>query len=209
MIFNQHSDLEGQHAFLGASKNSWLNYDQEKLATAYKRQYANQIGTILHDLAHRCIKNRVKLSKSDRHLVLLTLLENGIPQGLIDANDILETLAPFVNDALGFRMETEQVLYYSENAFGTADAISFKNNFLRIHDYKSGVLPVHMEQLYIYAALFCLEYVVKPENIKIELRIYQSGEALCEEPDPETIRAIMNKIVDSDRFLRKLKEEER
>lgn len=209
MIFNQHSDLEGQHAFLGASKNSWLNYDQDKLATAYKRQYANQIGTILHDLAHRCIKNRVKLSKSDRHLVLLTLLENGIPQGLIDANDILETLAPFVNDALGFRMETEQVLYYSENAFGTADAISFKNNFLRIHDYKSGVLPVHMEQLYIYAALFCLEYVVKPENIKIELRIYQSGEALCEEPDPETIRAIMNKIVDSDRFLRKLKEEER
>lgn len=209
MIFNQHSDLEGQHAFLGASKNSWLNYDQEKLATAYKRQYANQIGTILHDLAHRCIKNRVKLSKSDRHLVLLTLLENGIPQGLIDANDILETLAPFVNDALGFRMETEQVLYYSENAFGTADAISFKNNFLRIHDYKSGILPVHMEQLYIYAALFCLEYVVKPENIKIELRIYQSGEVLCEEPDPETIRAIMNKIVDSDRFLRKLKEEER
>ncbi len=209
MIFNQHLDLEGQHAFLGASKNSWLNYDQDKLATAYKRQYANQIGTILHDLAHRCIKNRVKLSKSDRHLVLLTLLENGIPQGLIDANDILETLAPFVNDALGFRMETEQVLYYSENAFGTADAISFKNNFLRIHDYKSGVLPVHMDQLYIYAALFCLEYVVKPENIKIELRIYQSGEVLCEEPDPETIRAIMNKIVDSDRFLRKLKEEER
>lgn len=209
MIFNQHSDLEGQHAFLGASKNSWLNYDQDKLATAYKRQYANQIGTILHDLAHRCIKNRVKLSKSDRHLVLLTLLENGIPQGLIDANDILETLAPFVNDALGFRMETEQVLYYSENAFGTADAISFKNNFLRIHDYKSGILPVHMEQLYIYAALFCLEYVVKPENIKIELRIYQSGEVLHEEPDPETIRAIMNKIVDSDRFLRKLKEEER
>ena len=209
MIFNQHSDLEGRHAFLGASRFSWLNYDAEKLKLVYKSQYANIMGTILHDLAHRCIVNKVKLSKSDRHLVLLTLLENGIPQGLIDANDILETLAPFVNDAIGFRMETEQVLYYSENAFGTADAISFKNNFLRIHDYKSGVLPVHMEQLYIYAALFCLEYVVKPENIKIELRIYQSGEVLCEEPDPETIRAIMNKIVDSDRFLRKLKEEER
>ena len=209
MIFNQHSDLEGQHAFLSASKYSWLNYDQEKLATAYKNQYATTIGTILHDLAHRCIKNKVKLSKSDRHLVLLTLLENGVPQGLIDANDILETLAPFVNDALGFRMETEQVLYYSENAFGTADAISFKNNFLRIHDYKSGITPVHMDQLYIYAALFCLEYVVKPENIKIELRIYKQGEVLHEEPDPEVIRAIMNKIVDSDRFLRKLKEEER
>ena len=209
MIFNQHSDLEGQHAFLSASKYSWLNYDQGKLEEAYRRQYATTIGTILHDLAHRCIKNKVKLNKSDRHLVLLTLLDNGIPQGLIDANDILETLAPFVNDAIGFRMESEQVLYYSENAFGTADTIAFRNNFLRIHDYKSGTTPVHMDQLYIYAALFCLEYVVKPENIKIELRIYQSGEVLCEEPEPEVIRAIMNKIVDSDRYLRKLKEEER
>lgn len=209
MIFNRHSDLEGQHAFLSASKYSWLNYDQTKLEEAYCRQYATTIGTILHDLAHRCIKNKVKLNKSDRHLVLLTLLDNNIPQGLIDANDILETLAPFVNDAIGFRMESEQILYYSDNAFGTADTIAFRNNFLRIHDYKSGTTPVHMDQLYIYSALFCLEYDVKPENIKIELRIYQSGEVLCEEPAPEVIRAIMNKIVDSDRFLRKLKEEER
>ena len=209
MIFNQHSELEGQHAFLSPSKYSWLNYDQEKLETAYRRQYANTIGTILHDLAHRCILNKVKLSKSDRHLVLLTLLDNGVPQGLIDANDILETLSPFVNDALGFRMETEQVLYYSENAFGTADAICFRDNTLRIHDYKSGITPVHMDQLYIYAALFCLEYDKKPEQIKIELRIYQSGEALIDEPSPEVIRAIMNKIVDSDRFLRKLKDKER
>lgn len=209
MIFNQHSDLEGQHAFLGASKYSWLNYDKEKLELAYKRQYANTIGTVLHDLAHRCIVNKIKLSKADRHLITLTLLENGVPQGLINANDILETLVPFVNDAIGFRMESEQVLFYSENAFGTTDAISFKNNVLRIHDYKSGIAPVHMDQLEIYAALFCLEYNEKPENIKIELRIYQSGEVLYEEPEPETIRAIMNKIVDSDRFLRKLKEEER
>lgn len=209
MIFNQHSDLEGHHAFLSPSKYSWLNYDQDKLEQAYRRQYANSIGTILHDLAHRCIKNKVKLSKSDRHLILLTLLDNGIPQGLIDANDILETIAPFVNDALGFRMESEQVLYYSDNAFGTADAISFKDNVLRIHDYKSGVMPVHMDQLYVYAALFCLEYVKKPENIKIELRIYQSGEVIVDNPDPEVIRAIMNKIVESDRYLRKLREEER
>ena len=209
MIFNQHSELEGQHAFLSPSKYSWLNYDQEKLETAYRRQYANTIGTILHDLAHRCILNKVKLSKSDRHLVLLALLDNGVPQGLIDANDILETLSPFVNDALGFRMETEQVLYYSENAFGTADVICFRDNTLRIHDYKSGIAPVHMDQLYIYAALFCLEYDKKPEQIQIELRIYQSGEALIDKPSPEVIRAIMNKIVDSDRFLRKLKDKER
>lgn len=207
MIFNQHSDLEGQHAFLGASKNSWLNYDQEKLATAYKRQYANQIGTILHDLAHRCIKNRVKLSKSDRHLVLLTLLENGIPQGLIDANDILETLAPFVNDALGFRMETEQVLYYSENAFGTADAISFKNNLLRIHDLKTGEVPAHMEQLQVYAAIFCLEYGYKPSEIDIELRIYQNDQILYLEPEIDDIAHIMDKIITFDKYIDQLKEE--
>ena len=209
MNFNQHLDLEGRHAFLGASKYSWLNYDANKLTLVYKSQYANQMGTVLHDLAHRCIKNRVKLSKSDRHLVILTLLENGIPQGLIDANYILETLVPFVNDAIGFRMETEQILYYTENSFGCADVISFKDNFLRIHDYKSGVLPVHMEQLKIYAALFCLEYLVKPENITIELRIYQSGEIVYEKPDPKEIREILNKIIDSDRLLRKIKEEER
>lgn len=209
MIFNQHSDLEGRHAFLSPSKYSWLNYDQDKIDEAYRRQYAAQMGTVLHDLAHRCIVNKIRLNKSDRHLVLLTLLENGIPQGLINANDILSTLVPFVNDALGFQMDSEVVLYYSENAFGTTDAIAYKNNVLRIHDYKSGVTQVHMEQLYIYAALFCLEYDYKPEKMKIELRIYQSGEVLYDEPDPEVIRAIMNKIVDSDRRLRKLKEEER
>lgn len=209
MIFNQHSDLEGRHAFLSPSKYSWLNYDQDKLEEAYKRQYATQIGTLLHDLAHRCIVNKIRLNKSDRHLVLLNLLENGIPQGLINTNDILSTLVPFVNDALGFQMDSEVVLYYSDNAFGTTDAIAFKNNILRIHDYKSGITPVHMDQLYVYAALFCLEYIVKPESIKIELRIYQSGEVVYDEPDPEVIRAIMNKIVDSDRFLRKHKEEER
>lgn len=209
MIFNQHSDLEGRHAFLSPSKYSWLNYDQDKLEEAYKRQYTTQIGTLLHDLAHRCIVNKIRLNKSDRHLVLLNLLENGIPQGLINTNDILSTLVPFVNDALGFQMDSEVVLYYSDNAFGTTDAIAFKNNILRIHDYKSGITPVHMDQLYVYAALFCLEYIVKPESIKIELRIYQSGEVIYDEPDPEVIRAIMNKIVDSDRFLRKHKEEER
>ena len=209
MIFNQHSDLEGRHAFLSPSKYSWLNYDQDKLEEAYKRQYATQIGTRLHDLAHRCIVNKIRLNKSDRHLVLLNLLENGIPQGLINTNDILSTLVPFVNDALGFQMDSEVVLYYSDNAFGTTDAIAFKNNILRIHDYKSGITSVHMDQLYVYAALFCLEYIVKPESIKIELRIYQSGEVVYDEPDPEVIRAIMNKIVDSDRFLRKHKEEER
>ena len=32
MIWNDHSKLEGKHAFLSASKYSWVNYDENKLA---------------------------------------------------------------------------------------------------------------------------------------------------------------------------------
>ena len=84
---------------------------------------------------------------------------------------------------------------------GTADAISFRNNFLRIHDLKTGTRPVHIEQLEIYAALFCLEYKVKPTDIKIELRIYQNDEILVHEPEPEEIIIIMNKIVHLNKIL--------
>ena len=37
MNFNKHSKLEGQHAFLGASKYHWINYDEEKIAESYLR----------------------------------------------------------------------------------------------------------------------------------------------------------------------------
>ena len=50
------------------------------------------------------------------------------------------------------KMTPEQILYYSDNCFGTADAILFRNNFLRIHDLKTGKIPAHMEQLEIYAS---------------------------------------------------------
>jgi hypothetical protein len=36
----------------------------------------------------------------------------------------------YVNDAIGYQMTPEQPIYYSENCVGTADAISFKNDFL-------------------------------------------------------------------------------
>ncbi len=145
MNFNKHSTLEGQHAFLGASKYHWINYTDEKLAETYSKFLAVQRGTVLHEFAAQCIRLGQKLPKSTK------------------------TLNMYVNDAIGFRMIPEQILYYSENCFGTADSISFRRNILRIHDYKSGVIPAHMEQLQIYAALFCLEYKVKPADINIEL----------------------------------------
>ena len=38
MNWNRHSDLEGSHAFLSASKYHWINYDADKLADSYKME---------------------------------------------------------------------------------------------------------------------------------------------------------------------------
>jgi len=108
--------------------------------------------------------------------------------------------------AIGYRMSTEVVLFYSERFFGTADAISFNKNLLRIHDLKTGSKPVHIEQLEIYAALFCLEYKVDPKTINFELRIYQNDEIMVHNPQSEEIIEIINKIVKLDNLLMKIDE---
>lgn len=184
MNFNKHSTLEGQHAFLGASKYHWINYTDEKLAESYSKFLAVQRGTVLHEFAAQCVRLGQKLPKSTK------------------------TLNMYVNDAIGFKMIPEQILYYSENCFGTADSICFRRNFLRIHDYKSGVIPAHMEQLRIYAALFCLEYKVKPADIDIELRLYQNDEIVIDNPNQEIIVPIMDKIITFDKIIKKIKEQE-
>lgn len=182
MNFNTHSDLEGRHAFLGASKYHWINYDENKVAEAYSKFLATQKGTVLHEFAAQCILLGQKLPKSQK------------------------TLNMYVNDAIGFKMTPEQPLYYSENCFGTADSISFKKDILRIHDLKTGVTPAHMEQLEIYAALFCLEYRVKPSDIQMELRLYQNNEILIHNPTAEDIVPIIDKIVSFDKILNEVRE---
>ena len=113
----------------------------------------------------------------------------------------------YVNDAIGYQMTPEQPLFYSENCFGTADTISFKNNFLRIHDLKTGDTPAHMEQLMIYEALFCLEYDMDPNKFESELRIYQLDEVMVNRPDPKDIEFIMDKIIFIDKKLNTMREE--
>lgn len=184
MNFNKHSNLEGQHAFLGASKYHWINYSEDKIADAYKSFVAAQKGTELHEIAAKLIKNGIRLPKSPK------------------------TLNQYVNDAIGFKTIPEQVLYYSDNCFGTADAIIFKDNLLRIHDLKTGVTPAHIEQLQIYAALFCLEYHIKPSTIDFELRLYQSDSYTVENPDAEVILSIMDKIISFDKIITKIKSEQ-
>lgn len=98
-------------------------------------------------------------------------------------------------------MDTEVVLFYSEYFFGTADTISFRNNFLRIHDLKTGEHKASIEQLMVYAALFCLEYKVKPEDIEMELRIYQNDEIVFHNPTAEEIKPIMNTIIHLNKLI--------
>ena len=177
MNFNEHSELEGLHAFLSASKYHWINYDEEHLYSAYANHRAAEQGTILHDFAKTCILLGQRL------------------------DDIPKTLNMYVNDAIGFRMTPEQVLYYSPYCFGTADSISFKHNKLRIHDLKTGKGVTHMEQLEIYASIFCLEYDVDISDIEIELRIYQNNKVRVHIPDITEIVPIMDKIVTSSRLI--------
>lgn len=185
MNWNEHWNLRDKHAFLGASKHSWINYDPEKLKTVYMNMLAKERGTRLHALASELIKMNIKLPRSKK------------------------TLNMFVNDAIGYRMRSEQILYFSDNCFGTADAITYKekDQLLRIHDLKTGTIPASMVQLRIYAAIFCLEYAIPPQDITIELRIYQNDEVIVENSDPMDIIDIMNKIVDFDKIVDQIKQE--
>jgi len=182
--FNKHSNLIGEHSFLSGSKYHWINYTNEKLFASYKKYQAINKGIALHSLAEQLIRLGVKLPKSK------------------------EALNLFVNDAIGYHMTPEQPLYYSNNAFGTADAISFRKNFLRIHDLKTGVTVASIHQLEIYAALFCLEYLIRPEDIQCELRIYQSSEIFTHSPTPEETNDLMEKIVRFDKIIEDIKQEE-
>lgn len=181
MNFNNHSKLKDCHAFLGASKYHWVNYDEDKLISTFTKYQATQRGTELHALASELIRLGVKLPRTSNALNM------------------------YVNDAIGFKMQTEQILYFSDNCFGTADAISFRKNFLRIHDLKTGETPASIKQLFIYTALFCLEYGFKPSDIEIELRLYQHAEPLIHIPDPEEILYIMGKMISFDKAIERLK----
>lgn len=183
MNFVTHSNLAGRHAFLSASNYHWINYDEDKLDRVFFTSMAAQRGTELHALAHNLIRLGVKLPDSSL------------------------SLNQYVNDAIGFRMTSEQILYYSDNCYGTADTISFRANKLRIHDYKSGATPASVHQLEVYMALFCLEYRFKPFEVEAELRIYQNDEIQIFDPDPDTIFHIMDKIITFDKRLDYLRAE--
>jgi len=184
MDFNTHSKLEGRHALLSPSTYHWINYkDDQKLEARYRAASAAKKGTDLHDLAMRAIRMRVKIARSE------------------------PTLCKYVADCVDYGMVVEQPLYYSDNCFGTADAIVFRRNVLRIFDLKTGIIQGSVHQLEVYAAIFCLEYHVDPYGIKYDFRIYQHGTVYPYDVNPDQIAAIMDKIVDSDFKIEIMKEE--
>jgi hypothetical protein len=182
--FNTHSPLlAGTHAFLGASNYHWINYSDDKLDMAFTTVQAARRGTELHELARNCIRLGQRLPETPT------------------------TMNLYVNDAIGFRMTPEQLLFYSINCYGTADTISFRRGKLRIHDLKTGITKTSENQLYVYAALFCLEYGFKPHEIETELRIYQNDEIRAYEADPEAVLYIMDKIKAFDKRIEAIKQD--
>lgn len=193
MNFNQHFNLEGLHAPFPASQSAWIRYDDNKAKEVYERRKAAELGSKLHEWAKTTIDLGIKQPKSNK------------------------TLYAYVNDAIGYKMSTEVVLYFSDRFFGTADAISFRENrktgrwTLRIHDLKTGVVgdpEKHFEQLKVYAALFCLEYNIKPGELAgCELRIYQNDDIEIAQPTAADILPVMDRIKHLDKLLSKIDEE--
>lgn len=206
MIFNVHSELDGKHAILSPSRPYWLNYNEEDLDRFFASSYATDIGTLVHEYACDRIRFKMPLDIENdeaKNGLLIHLLKNGIPFRVIDLDRLFTNMAPYVNDAIGYRMQSEVHLKYSDLCFGTADAIGVRGKQLRIHDLKTGTTPAHMDQLLIYAALFFHEYKrdYRPTTMKVELRIYQNNDILICQPTLEEIKNAMDRIVAEDRFL--------
>ena len=212
MSFEDYSIPEGSHAIFGASKSSWLNdADDDQIISRYINSFASTIGTSTHKFAKCCIDKKIRLSKNDKKLLLYHLLtdpEANIPKAVIDLDYLFPNVRNYVNDAITMHMQTEKRLIYSDLSYGTADAISCVNNYLRIHDLKTGKNPVHIDQLMIYAAYFCLDQDIRPRNLTgIELRIYQNAEIIFHNPKVEEIETIMEKSIYTNHVINKFRSE--
>lgn len=162
--FNKNPNLEGLHAFLSPSSPSWLRYTEEQMIERLSTAEAAAKGTRLHDIAARCIDEGIELAPNGKYPII----------------------AAYVNDAITLGMIPELTLFYKMECFGHTDAIGFdpEELFLRVHDLKTGVKEVkNFDQLYVYAALFCLEYEYSPFEISGELRIYQGEDVNAMEID--------------------------
>lgn len=181
--FNDHWKLAGKHAFMSPSSYHWLNYDDDKLRNRVKTAMDAALGTRKHELAKELIEMGIKLA------------------------DTGQTLNTYVNDCIGYRMQPEVLLYFSDNCFGTADAIDFRLNpktrkmRLRVFDLKNGETKASEKQLWVYIAIFCLEYEVDINEIEVDARIYQHDQIKHFEIDPVVILDVMDRIRHGDEIV--------
>lgn len=176
-------NLAGTHAILSPSSPAWINYDTDKMTRVWHSNQEARRGSEIHDVAAKLIKLGIRLPQTET------------------------TLNMYVNDAIGYRMTPEELLFYSENCYGHCDAYGFRHEVLRIHDLKTGINEANMTQLVVYAALFCLEFKYKPSQIKIVLRIYQNDDIKEHIPDPDEVFHVMDKIITFDKLITYLKTE--
>lgn len=219
MLWNDHSREfpEGSHALFSPSNPTWRNDETvEDVLKRYYSRLAAPIGTAVHEEARDCILTQTKYTKNEAKKAitkkLLTFKDVKIPRGAFDADFLASNFVNYVNDALGFMMDPEVPLYYSKWCAGTADSIIFDESkkILRIHDLKTGTIPAKFLQLEFYAALFFLEYGprlnIGPEEVNMELRIYQGGEILEEYPTAEDIVPLMDCCIWHTEIMRKVEE---
>lgn len=178
------SNTPTDHAFLSPSKFSWIRYDKEKLVKAFYNYMNVERGTKLHAIAADLISERIV------------------------QKNLHKTFNMYVNDAIKYKMEPEKLLKWSDNLFGTADALAFDGKLLRIHDLKTGIGKVHMDQLKIYAGLYCLINYIDPTTIEFELRLYWQDEVIIENPEPEEIVDFMNRMLEADKIITEIREQE-
>lgn len=175
---------ENDHAIFGASKSAWLNYSVERMIEVYSSDKASKVGTELHALAAELIRKKIMLPKDP------------------------VTLNMYVNDCIFYDLRPEERLYYSEEFYGTADAIGVTDGVLRVFDLKTGKHKASPRQLLIYVVFFLLEYGMFPSDFdEIEIRIYQNDSVEIDKLDAEDILPVMDKIQTVDRLLRKIKDE--
>lgn len=209
--YNDHRKLEGKHAYIGCSQYSWQTRSDDQLVKMYYSRFATEIGTAIHQLASDCIKRKIKISKTDIHMVeyylqVIWFQQTGvrIPVAAYDSTTLTETLSLFVSDAIDYHMDSEVILAYDETyAFGTSDAFLCDEytKTIIVHDLKTGMHPVKMTQLVLYAAEYCLEYDKNPKDYKFEMRIYQGGDIIEYMPSSSEVEEHMKKIVHAVKVL--------
>lgn len=171
--------LDTEHAFMSPSNYHWLNYTKERLIEVWDAKQNASLGTRLHIFAQECINLRIRVDPISH-----------------------PTVAIFVNDAIDLGMYSEVHLEYDELCYGTADVLLFAHNILHIWDLKTGNNRVHHSQLYIYAAIFCLQNAIDPYSIQYDLRIYQHGKRVPSITYPERIANTMATIVNDCNIIR-------